>query len=117
MSGLDEKGLEAAVQAGNRLYIDADVGSVPTLQTYRTIIRAYLSAVGQKAGTVEVKADGDLLDQAVAFAEMWGTEQNWPHVRDAYMAAILRERAKLSLRSPSGKTIPNYPEYDNARSR
>lgn len=43
--------------------------------------------------------DNELLDQAVAFAEMWGTEQNWPHVRDAYVAAILRERKALALRS------------------
>lgn len=41
------------------------------------------------------EVDSELLDQAVAFAEMWGTEQNWPHVRDAYVAAIMRERAAL----------------------
>jgi hypothetical protein len=72
--------------------------------------------------------ENELLDQAVAFAEMWGTEQNWPHVRDAYVAAILRDRATRpskverlsssltsSPRPPLGKSIPNYPEYDNAR--
>lgn len=67
-----------------------------------------------RARTQSPEADGDLLDQAVAFAEMWGTEQNWPHVRDAYVTAILRERAHTA---PVVKTLPNYPEYDNARNK
>lgn len=36
----------------------------------------------------------DLLDQAVAFAEMWGTEENWQQVRDTYVAHILRDRKR-----------------------
>ena len=35
----------------------------------------------------------DVLDQAVAFAEMWGTPDNWQQVRDAFASAIQRYRS------------------------
>lgn len=53
---------------------------------------------GDPIPVAQPKPDNELLDQAVAFAEMWGTEQNWQHVRDAYVEAIMRARAALKAR-------------------
>ena len=57
MSGLDEKGLADAVKAHNDAYWTVTNDSEGERKRMEKAISAYLSAVGQKAGTVEVKRD------------------------------------------------------------
>ncbi len=56
MSGLDEKGLADAVKAHNDAYWTVTNDSEGARKRMEKAISAYLSAVGQKAGTVEVRA-------------------------------------------------------------